>query len=163
MLTRALACMVLTIALLSAPAAFPQDKSIQTTEKKVVTLPILVRGSCIYVVASVGPSHQKVTMLIDTGASQTVLNMKYVPNHNGVAPQTQSIVTGGAIKQVLSLPTDIYFMDYDGSSGLNTTPNVWFLNQNFGPAEGLLGADVLTQFDRVTFDMKAGVLILEKM
>jgi hypothetical protein len=28
--------------------------------------------------------------------------------------------------------------------------------------DGLLGADVLTQFDRVTFDLKAGILTLEK-
>ena len=129
----------------------------------IIKLPILTRGAHIYVVAEIGPEHRKATLLVDTGASQTVLNMKYVPSHKGVVPGDIHIVTVAGIGQVPSLPVALHIECFDKDSpSLDEIPEVLFLNQTFGPADGLLGADVLTQFDRVSFDIKAGLLTLEK-
>jgi hypothetical protein len=134
-----------------------------SVQAQIIKLPILVRGAHIFVVAEIGPKHQKAIMLIDSGASQTVLNSKYVPAHKGQIPGDIHIVTVAGIGNVPSLLTALHIEGFDKDSApLDTVPEILFLNQSFGTADGLLGADVLTQFDRVTFDLKAGVLILEK-
>lgn len=165
---RILASIALALTLLVTPAyaqnGQPTAPAVSApVMRQTITLPIVVKGPHIFVVAQVGPDRRKALLLIDSGASQTVLNMKYVPTHKGQVPGDIHIISVAGVGQVPSLPTAIHVEGYDTNSGsLDVTPDVLYLNQDFGMAQGLLGCDVLSQFDRVTFDLKAGVLILEK-
>jgi predicted aspartyl protease len=114
-------------------------------------IPFKLHDGLIYV--EVGINGHKATLLVDSGATLTTLGIKFLPL--GLEP-SRRITIHMAKGSVAAYQLPVNFA-LDGSKFRRDTVigEFTFLN-----ADGVLGADVLSNYKSVNFDFRAGVLTL---
>lgn len=114
-------------------------------------IPFKVHDGLIYVEATV--NSRKATLLVDSGATLTTLGIKFLPLD---LESSRRITINMAKGSVAAYQLPVTFA-LDGSTFRRDTVigEFTFLN-----ADGVLGADVLSNYKSVNFDFRAGVLTL---
>jgi hypothetical protein len=114
-------------------------------------IPFKVRDGLIYVEATV--NSRKATLLVDSGATLTTLGIKFLPLDLESSRRITIHMAKGSVA-AYQLPVTFAL---DGSTFRRDTVigEFTFLN-----ADGVLGADVLSNYKSVNFDFRASVLTL---
>lgn len=149
MKSKGLFFILLLVSLLCTICASPATARAQT-----ITLPVEITNIGVFVTVEV--NSNPVRLLIDTGATNTVVTPR--AGHFAEATLQKSTVTEGHTQQAVSFTlTDVKVGDRQFSNILVVvTP----LNSQVG--DGLLGQNVLRLFKSVTLDYSAKTLVLVK-
>ena len=121
-------------------------------------IPFIVRDGAIYLHARVNGS--RAILLLDTGAVLTTFSLKLVPTQ-----QTDSKITITMAKgSIVAFRVPVGFTLGESSlreerCSFRQTAIVG--DFKFGTADGVIGLDVLSSFESVTFDFKNSMLVLE--
>jgi len=148
---RALVAALLALGLLG-PATFAHEET--------VLLPFRSMHSLILVDAKV--NGNPATLLLDTGANNTIINAKIYGNVQ--APRVELTSKGpGIVGNALRLHVDLEIADRFLFSQPVSVMNLGDLPQRVGAKfDGLLGQDILRQFRSVRINYRAHVIELEK-
>jgi hypothetical protein len=121
-------------------------------------VPFQARDGMIYIQARVNGSLR--TLLVDTGATFTILTLKAVPAINLDSPVTMNLAKGSMLAS--RRPVGFALGDSDHPERhcafrLDAVVGDFKITH----AEGAVGLDILSRFKSVTFDFKNSVMILE--
>jgi hypothetical protein len=121
-------------------------------------IPLTVRDGAVYIHARV--NGNRALLLLDTGAVLTTFSLKLVPTQ-----QTDSRITVTMAKgSIVAFRVSVGFTLGESSvrqehCSFRQTAIVG--DFKFGTADGVIGLDVLSSFESVTFDFKNSVLVLK--
>jgi hypothetical protein len=123
-------------------------------------LPFQLRNGLIYIQARV--NGERATLLVDTGAALTIFTLRVVPTLNTDSQVTINMAKGSV--SASRLPVGFVL----GDSELRERHCVFHQNVVVGAfkfleADGVVGQDVLSRFESVTFDFKNSTLILDDL
>jgi predicted aspartyl protease len=119
-------------------------------------LPIQLRDGLIYIQAQV--NGRRATLLVDTGAALTTFTLRAVPTLNTDSRITVNLAKGSV--SAFRIPVGFIIGD-PPQRHCSFHQNAIVGNFKFLDADGLIGQDVLTRFQSVTFDFKTSILILK--
>jgi hypothetical protein len=146
------------LAMASRPALSPAQEPAAAIRAGEHRIPFVVRDGAVYVHARVNGS--RAILLLDTGAVLTAFSLKTVPTQ-----QTDSRITIAMAKGSIEAFRVIVGFTLGES---NAREEHYAFRRNaivgdfkFGTADGVIGLDVLSSFESVTFDFKNSVLVLE--
>jgi hypothetical protein len=149
--TRALAAILMALVLLSPPSCFARPET--------VVLPFRSVHSLILVEARL--NGNRVTLLVDTGANNTILDVKTYGNilMSPIQPVSRGAgIVGNALRVRVDLEIAHRFLFSQPVSVMNLDG----LAQRFGAQfDGLLGQDILRQFRSVRINYKSHIIELE--
>jgi hypothetical protein len=136
------------------PAQEPAAAAVRAGEHRI---PFIVRDGAVYVHARV--NGNRAMLLLDTGAVLTTFSLKLVPTQTG-SRITINMAKGSVV--AFRLPVGFTL----GESTVREEHCAFHQNAivgdfKFGAADGVIGLDVLSSFESVTFDFKKSVLVLE--
>src|ERR1700756_4053996 len=139
-------------------ASADDSPAIRSGESGEHRVPFQVRDGMIYIQARVNGSRR--TLIIDTGATFTILTLKAVPAIDLDWPITVNLGKGSMLDS--RRPVGFALGDSDHPERhcafrLDAVVG----NFNITHAEGAVGLDILSRFKSVTFDFKNSVMILE--
>ena len=122
-------------------------------------IPFIARDGAVYVQARVNGT--RVILLLDTGAVWTTFSLKSVPTHSAGSRITINMAKGTvpAFRLAVGLTLGESSVKEEHCSFRQEAIVGDF---NFGPADGVVGLDVLSSFKSVTLDFENSVLILEE-
>lgn len=146
------------LAMASRPVLSPAQEPAAAIRAGEHRIPLIVRDGAAYVRAHV--NGNRAMLLIDTGAVLTTFSLKMVPMQ-----QTDSRITINMAKG----STDAFRVMVGFTLGESNAReehcsfrrNAIVGDFKFGGADGVIGLDVLSSFESVTFDFKNSVLVLE--
>ena len=121
-------------------------------------VPFIARDGAVYVRAQV--NGNRAILLLDTGAVFTTFNLRLVPTNEAGSRITINMAKGSVL--AFRLPVGFTL----GESNVREERCSFHQDAivgdfKFGAADGVVGLDVLSLFQSVTFDFKNSVLILE--
>ena len=146
------------LAIASWPALSPAQEPAVAVRAGEHRIPFIVRDGAVYVHARVNGS--RAILLLDTGAVLTTFSLKLVPTQ-----QTDSKITITMAKgSIVAFRVPVGFTLGESSlreerCSFRQTAIVG--DFKFGTADGVIGLDVLSSFESVTFDFKNSMLVLE--
>jgi hypothetical protein len=118
-----------------------------------------IREGSVYIPARVNGAPA--VLLLDTGASFTVLSPRIAPQI-GSDPRITIKMARGSATAVLVSSGFTLGNSKDKEEQYSFRRNVVVGDFKFGDADGVIGVDVLSSFRAVTFDFKNSLLILEE-
>jgi predicted aspartyl protease len=121
-------------------------------------IPVIFHDGAVFIHGSV--NGKSATLLLDTGAAQTTLSFKAVPDVDSGTRITVNIAKGSvsAFRLFVGLVLgDSKVKDEHCSFRQSAVVGDF----KFGEADGVVGLDVLSSFKSMTLDFKRSVLILE--
>ena len=128
-------------------------------QRRIVTVPF--RSVNLYILVEASIDGRPVTLLVDTGANKTILNARSIGRMQ--LPVSQPVNQGaGIIGNALRLQMDVEIAHRFLFSQPVSVMNLDELSKRSQiPSDGLLGQDILSQFQSVRIDYKAHVMELE--
>jgi hypothetical protein len=141
------------LAIASRPSLSPAQQPAAPVRADEHRIPFCVGDGAVYVHARVNGS--RAILLLDTGAVLTTFSLKLVPTQ-----QTDSIIKGSIV--AFRVPVGFTL----GESSLREErcsfrQTAIVGDFKFGTADGVIGLDVLSSFESVTFDFKKSMLVLD--
>ena len=145
------------LAITSRPLLTPAQEPAATVRPREHRVPFVIRDGAVYVRARVNGNHA--ILLLDTGAVLTTFSLKIVPTQAG-----SRITVNMAKGSVVAFRQPVGFTL--GESNVREEHCAFHQDAivgdfKFGAADGVVGLDVLSSFESVTFDFKESMLILE--
>jgi hypothetical protein len=154
---------LLAAAMLALPqhgqgASADDSPAIRSGESGEHRVPFQTRDGMIYIQARVNGSRR--TLLVDTGATFTILTLKAVPAIDLDSPITMNLAKGSMLAS--RRPVGFALGDSDHPERhcafrLDAVVGDFKITN----AEGAVGLDILSRFKSVTFDFKNSVMVLE--
>jgi len=146
------------LATASWPGLSPAQEPAVTARAGEHRIPFIVRDGAVYVHARV--NGNRAVLLLDSGAVLTTFSLKMVPTQ-----QTDSRITIDMAKgSIVAFRVTVGFTMGESNAReehCSFRRNAIVGDFKFGAADGVIGLDVLSSFESVTFDFKNSVLILE--
>jgi hypothetical protein len=121
-------------------------------------IPFVVRDGAVYVRARV--SGNPAMLLLDTGAVFTTFNLRLAPTQETGSRITINMAKGSVLASRLPVGFTLGESNARGEH-CSFHQDAIVGDFKFGAADGVVGLDVLSLFQSVTFDFKNSVLILE--
>jgi Aspartyl protease len=165
MIRRAIFAVVALLAVSGLPwqasgqgASADNSPAIRSGEPREHRVPFQAQDGMIYIQARVNGSRR--TLLVDTGATFTILTLKAVPAINLDSPVTMNLAKGSMLAS--RRPVGFALGDSDHPERhcafrLDAVVGDFKITH----AEGAVGLDILSRFKSVTFDFKNSVMVLE--
>jgi hypothetical protein len=145
------------LAMASRPTLSPAQEPAAAIRAGEHRIPFIVRDGAVYLRARV--NGNRAMLLLDTGAVLTTFSLKLVPTQ-----QTDSRITVTMAKgSIVAFRVSVGFTLGESSvreEHCSFRQSAIVGDFKFGSADGVIGLDVLSSFESVTFDFKNSVLVL---
>lgn len=140
------------------PALSPAQEPAVAVRAEEHRIPLTLRDGAVYVHARV--NGNRAMLLLDTGAVLTTFSLKLVPTQQTDARITVTMAKGS----IVAFRVPVGFTLGESSvreEHCSFRQSAIVGDFKFGSADGVIGLDVLSSFESVTFDFKNSVLVLE--
>lgn len=149
-------CGLLVIA--SRPTLSPAQEPAAEVRAREHRIPLILRDGAVYVHARV--NGNRAMLLLDTGAVLTTFNLRLVPTQQTDSRITITMAKGSIV--AFRVPVGFSIGESSAREEHCSFRQIAIVGDfKFANADGVVGLDVLSSFESVTFDFKNSVLILE--